>query len=70
MAETLARVAAGEDERDRLPLDRGRLGVALVRDDADELGHQPEVVERHGVTLLGALPPRRGPVRALGGIGI
>ena len=41
-------VAAGEDERDGLGLDRGRLGVALVGDRAKELGRQPEVREGHG----------------------
>ena len=38
-------IAAGEDERDRLALDRGGLGVALVRDDADVLGRKPKRVE-------------------------
>ena len=35
-------VAAGEHERDGLRLDGGGLGVALVRDGAEELGRQPE----------------------------
>ncbi len=41
-------VAAGEDERDRLGLDGGGLGVALVRDGAEEFGLQPEGIEGHG----------------------
>ena len=38
-------VAAGEDERDRLGLDGGGLGVALLGDGAEELGRQPETIE-------------------------
>ncbi len=36
-------VAAGEDERDRLGLDGGGLGVALVRDRAEKLGRRARV---------------------------
>ena len=58
-------VTPGEDERDRLRLDRGRLGVAGVRDSAEQFGRQPELSEGHGNELLmGALPQTRGPVRA------
>ena len=56
-------VAAGEDERDGLGLDGGGLGVALVRDSAEELGRQPELIEGHGVVLL------TGPSRSLAGPG-
>ena len=38
-------VAPGEDERDRGRLDRRGLRVALVRDRAEELGRQPELIE-------------------------
>ena len=38
-------VATGEHERDRLGLDRGGLGVALLGDGTEELGRQPEVIE-------------------------
>ena len=38
-------VATGEDERDRGRLDGRGLGVALVRDGAEELGRQPELIE-------------------------
>ena len=41
-------VAAVEDERDRLGLDGGGLGVALVRDGAEEFGREPESIEGHG----------------------
>ena len=41
-------VAAGKDERDRLTLDRGGLGIALVRDGAEQFGGQPEGIEGHG----------------------
>jgi hypothetical protein len=40
-------VAAGEDERDRLPLDGRGFDVTLVRDSADELGREPEGIEGH-----------------------
>ncbi len=40
-------VAAGEDEGDRLALDGGGLGVALVRDGAEQLGGQPEGIKGH-----------------------
>ncbi len=42
---TREHVAAGEHERDRGRLDRRGLGVALVRDGAEELGRQPELIE-------------------------
>ena len=38
-------VAAGEDERDGLCLDRGGFRVALVGDGTEELGRQPERIE-------------------------
>ena len=38
-------VAALEDERDRLALDRGGLRVALVGDGAEQLGRKPESIE-------------------------
>ena len=38
-------VAALEDERDRLLLDGGGFGVALLGDGAKELGRQPETIE-------------------------
>ena len=41
-------VPAVEDERDRLGLDGGGLGVALVRDGAEEFGREPELSEGHG----------------------
>ena len=40
-------VAALEDQRDRLALDRGGLGVALVGDRAKQLGREPEGIEGH-----------------------
>ena len=51
-------VAALEDQRDRLALDRGGLGVALVGDGAEQLGREPEGIEGHeGRTLLtGPIP--------------
>ena len=57
-------VAAGQDERDGRGLDGGGLGVALVRDGAEELGRQPEVIEGHVMLLAGPSRSRRGPVRA------
>ena len=41
-------VAAGEDERDGLGLDRGGFGVALVGDGVEQLGREPEFGEGHG----------------------
>ena len=41
-------VAAGQDERDRLALDRRGLRVALVGHGTKELGRQPERIEGHG----------------------
>ena len=41
-------VAAGEDERDRLALDRRGLGVALVGYGVKELGREPELREGQG----------------------
>jgi hypothetical protein len=38
-------VAAIEDKRDRLLLDGGRFGVALLGHRAKELGRQPETIE-------------------------
>jgi hypothetical protein len=38
-------VAAGEDHRDGLQLDRRRFGIALVGDGAQQFGDQPEVIE-------------------------
>ena len=40
-------VTSGEDERDRLGLNRGRLDVAGVRDSAEQFGRQPELSEGH-----------------------
>ena len=40
-------VAALEDERDRLGLDGGGFGVALLGDGAKELGRQPKGIEGH-----------------------
>ena len=58
-------VAAGEDERDGLGLDGRGLGVALVRDGAEELGREPEVIEGHGGDAPdGPTRSSRGPVRA------
>jgi hypothetical protein len=39
-------VASGEDDRDRLGLDGGGAGIALFRDCAEQLGREPERVER------------------------
>ncbi len=41
-------VAAGQHEGDCLCLNGGGLGVALVRDSAEELGREPEGIEGHG----------------------
>jgi hypothetical protein len=41
-------VAAGQNEWDRLCLDGGGLGIALVRDSAEKLGREPEGIEGHG----------------------
>ena len=51
-------VTAGEDERDRLGLDGGGLGVALVRDGAEELGREPKGIEGHGENRLLTGPTR------------
>ena len=40
-------VATFEDERDRLGLDGGGFGVALLGDDANKLGRQPKGIEGH-----------------------
>ena len=40
-------VTSFEDERDRLGLDGGWFGVALLGDDADKLGRQPKGIEGH-----------------------
>ena len=54
-------VATGEDERDRLTLDGGGLGVALCRDGTEQLGRKPECSEGHGVKAPDeALPRNRG----------
>ena len=50
-------VAAGEDERDRLGLDGGGLGVALVGNGAQIGRRQPEAVEGHGSGTLLRGPP-------------
>ena len=52
-------VTAGQDERDRLVLDGGGLGVALVRDGAEEHGREPELIEGHEGTVLLTGPSRR-----------
>src|SRR5664280_430991 len=57
-------VAPGEDERDRGRLDGRGLGVALVRDRAEELGRQPEVIEWHGSDAPGEALPRDGGARS------
>ena len=40
-------IPAGQDDGDRLVLHGGGLGVALVRDGANELGREPEGLEGH-----------------------
>ena len=57
-------VATGQDERDRLGLDGGGLGVALVRDGAEELGRQPELIEGHGIDAPGEALPLVGGARS------
>jgi hypothetical protein len=51
-------VAAGEDDRNGLRLDRGGNGVALLRDRAEQLGLEPERIERSNDFLL--VPAREG----------
>ena len=65
-------VAAGQHEWNRLGLDGCGLGVALVRDRAEELGREPEGIEGHEKhQLLRALPRRyAGPGQGDGWIGI
>ena len=63
-------VTAGEDEWNRLTLDRSWFGVSLARDSAEQVGLKPEVRERQGeVAPDEALPQTRGPVRADGEFG-
>jgi hypothetical protein len=50
-------VATGKHERDGLGLDGGGLGVALVRDGAEELGREPKTIEGHGERVLLTGPP-------------
>ncbi len=45
-------------------LDGRGLGVALVRDGAEELGRQPEVIEWHGSGAPGEALPRGGGARS------
>jgi hypothetical protein len=45
-------VAAGEDDGDGLRLDGGGRGVALLGDGAEQLGLEPEGIERRNDTLL------------------
>ena len=42
-------VASFEDHRDRLGLDRGRVGVTLIGDCAQQLRHELQISERHPV---------------------
>ena len=66
------KIAAGEDEGDRLTLDGGGLGVALVRDGAEQFGRQPENIEGHWKQQLLTGPSRyaAGPGQGVGWIGI
>jgi len=66
------KIAAGEHERDRLTLDRRGLGVALVRDRAEEFGRQPEDIEGHWKQQLLTGPSRyaAGPGQGVEWIGI
>ena len=58
-------VAARQHERNRLGLDGCGLGIALVRDSAEELGRQPELIKGHGMCSWRGPPAHwRGPVRA------
>jgi hypothetical protein len=52
-------VATREHDRDGLLLDGGGLGVALVRDGAEECGREPELIEGHEGTDLLTGPSRR-----------
>ena len=65
-------IAALEDEGDRVALDGGGLGVALVRDGAEEFGRQPEDIEGHWKQQLLTGPSRyaAGPGQGVGWIGI
>ena len=72
-----ARLGAGqqvtprEDMRNGLALDGGRLGVAGVRDSAEQVGRQPEVSKGHGSeTPDEALPREAGPGQGMGESGI
>ena len=63
-------ITAGEDEWNRLTLDRSWFGVALARDSAKQVGLKPEGRERQGKEAPDeALPQTRGPVRADGEFG-
>jgi hypothetical protein len=39
------KIAAGENDRDGLRLNRGGLGVALLGDGLEQLGRKPEILE-------------------------
>jgi hypothetical protein len=52
-------VAAGQDDGDGLRLDGGGRGVALLGDSAEQLGLQPEGIERRANDDL-LVPPREG----------
>jgi hypothetical protein len=66
------KIATLEDEGDRLSLDGGGLGVALVRDGAEEFGRQPEDIEGHWKQQLLTGPSRyaAGPGQGVEWIGI
>jgi len=52
-------VAAGENDGNGLRLDGGGRGVALVRDSAEQLGLEPERIERRADDFL-LVPAREG----------